>query len=187
MENKFFRPASDLREEKSDLIYPKKADENLTPFRNPGDIESGYFKPAGDLDAGLTTSGLGTTSSNLTPFRTPEEMVDYFRTAENLNDINNEITKKINNNEEIINKTNNNIDKIKDYLLTIVSGKKDYVCELGVLDGAGEMVVSFERLMQMVEEGYNIVKAEVINANMILIEFQKYKHDEERVEGRKRF
>ena len=153
MENNFFKPAGDLCEDKSDLIYPKVLTSKVTSFRNPGDIGDGYFKPASDLD-----------------------------------DVNIERIEKINNNKEIISKIDNNIDKINDYLLTVVSGKKyDSVCSFGVLMGAGRMVVSLSELVQMVEEGYNIVSANVINTNMIEIEFQRYVYDQEKMERWRRF
>ena len=79
---------------------------------------------------------------------------------------------------------------INDYLLTVVSGKKyDAVCELGVLMGVGRTIVNLEQLMKMVDEGYNIVSANVINVdrNMIEVEFQRYIYDEELMEKRRRF
>ena len=77
---------------------------------------------------------------------------------------------------------------INDYLLTVVSGKKyDKVCELGVLMGSGRIIVNLEQLMKMVDEGYNIVSANVIGSNMIEIEYQKYICDEEKMERWRRF
>ena len=138
---------------------------DLTDEINP---EDKYFKPAGDLD--------------------DEKMYvedSFFRPA---GDLSNNASKKTNNNEEIVSKLNNDIDKIRDYLLTIVSGKRyDNVCELGVLMGAGRMIVTLEELIKMVDEGYNIVSANVINANMIEIEFQRYVYDEEKMERWRRF
>jgi hypothetical protein len=148
-------------------------------------MENKYFRNPGDLSEDKSNLIYPkTNTSDLTSFRRPEELVDYFKPAGNLN----EITEKINDNEEIINKLDNNIDKINDYLLTVVSGKKyDGVCELGFLMGAGRTVVSLEELMKMVDEGYNIVSARVINAKMIEVEFQRYVYDEEKMERWRRF
>jgi len=118
MENNFFRPAGDLNDGKSDLLYSKKIERNLTPIRK----SEQYFRPAGDLDINLT-------------------------------------------------------NKIDDYLLTVVSDKKYVnVC------GAGKTIVGFEQLKKMVDEGYNIVSAKVINADndMIEVEFQEIIKSENR-------
>lgn len=162
-ESKFFMPAGDLSEDKSDLIY-SKTDKSDSMY-GTSSVENKYFKPAGDLDDGL---------------------IQPIRESKNINNIN---VKKINNINENIDKVNiNNSNKLDDYLLSVVSGKKyDRVCELGVLMGAGRMVVSVEQLMQMVDEGYNIVSANVINSNMIKIEFQRYEYDQEKMERWRRF
>ena len=95
-------------------------------------------------------------------------------------------TSNINENIEKINI--NNSDKLDDYLLSVVSGKKyGNVCELGILVGSGRIIVDVRELMQMVSEGYNIVSASVIGPNMIEIEFQKYVYDEEKMERWRRF
>ena len=152
-------------------------------------MENKFFMPAGDLtddDSKLIYSK--TDTSILTPIRKSGEIEDdFFRPAGDLTDINSKMSKKINNNEKIIKKINN-IDEIKDYLITIVSGKKyDNVCELGVLMESGRIIVTLEELMKMVDEGYNIVSANVINANIIEIEFQRYVYDEEKMKRWRRF
>ena len=65
---------------------------------------------------------------------------------------------------------------IEEYLLTIVSGKKyDYECELGTLCGGGKTIVSFDRVKEMVDLGYNIISAKCINVNMIEVEYQQFR------------
>ena len=134
-------------------------------FSNPGDLtddvntERKYFRPAEDL----VDTKRKTVSED-----------KYFRNPGDLN-VGQNVTK-------------NKLDEINDYLLTVVSGKKyDGVCELGVLMGSGRMIVSLEQLMKMVDEGYNIVSANVLNDNMIEVEFQKYVYDEEKMERWRRF
>lgn len=80
------------------------------------------------------------------------------------------------------------LDDIQDYLVSVVSGHEyEQVCDLGVLTSEGEMIVSFAKLKQMVNEGYNIVRAEAFNVDMIMVKFQKYTNDKELVERRRRF
>lgn len=84
-------------------------------------------------------------------------------------------------------KTKKDID---DYLLTIVSGKTyGSVCELGVLVDQGSIIVSLEELKRMVNEGYNIISAQCLNANIGLIDvkYQCYLYDEKLMEHRRRF
>ncbi|MBQ2873024.1 MAG: hypothetical protein IJE89_03385 [Bacilli bacterium] len=70
------------------------------------------------------------------------------------------------------------IDNIEEYLLKVVSGKKyDYVCELGTLVGGGNTIVDINRLQEMVNSGFNIISAEYINDNMIMVEFQEFRKD----------
>ena len=165
-------------------------------FRSAGSLDeasmgigsdSGYFRPAGDLDSrGKNVILPKGNTDYIEPFKKPEEIVDYFKPA---SDLNKEIIIK-NISEENKLKMINNIDEINDYLLTVVSGKKHpYVCELGVLMDGGRTIVSLKELQQMVDEGYNIVSARVINAvsGMIEVEFQKYVYDEEKVERWRRF
>ena len=74
----------------------------------------------------------------------------------------------------------NSFDDMYDYLLEHVSGKKfDSVCELGVLMDAGRIIIGFEELKRMIDEGYNIVSASIINVEkgMIEVEFQKFVYD----------
>ena len=134
-----------------------------------------YFKPLGDLKSEEEYFKL------LEDLKSEEE---YFKPLEELNssDIK----------DEHIGKKGkfNNLHDVEDYLLTVVSGKKyDSVCELGVLMGAGRMIVKLEQLIKMVDEGYNIVSAEIINfdRNMYEIEFQRYEYDEEKMERWRRF
>ena len=82
------------------------------------------------------------------------------------------------------------IDDINDYLLTIVSGERyPVVGEFGVLVDGGRTVVRLNDLKKMVDEGYNIVSANVINGSgdMIEIEYQKHFYDEKLMENRRIF
>ena len=108
---------------------------------------------------------------------------NYFRFAGDL-DVSDKIsgTKVVN--------SGNKIDKINEYLITVVSGKRyPAVCELGVLMGSGRMIVNLEELKNLVESGCNIVNANVINADreMIEIEVQRYEYDKDMMERRSRF
>ena len=82
-------------------------------------------------------------------------------------------------------KEENIVDEINDYLTTVVSGEKfGYECPLGTLVAGGQSVVSFYGLKKMGDEGYNIVKAECLNPNMIAVEYQLYKKDNSKTFGR---
>ena len=138
-----------------------------------------YFKPMDSLEI---KKGSEVNYAD-TYFKTPGDLteengVSQFRIAGDLVDDN---------------KTNGNkskIEQINDYLITVVSGEKyPAVCELGVLIGAGIMIVNLKQLKELVESGHNIVSAKVINydAEMIEIEVQKYKYDKDMMERRSRF
>ena len=138
-----------------------------------------YFKPAGDLSVDEDKKSRDMS----TYFKPMDNLVDtndrgkinYFKPAGDLNVDNNDKTK---------------LDEINDYLITVVSGKKyPPVCELGVLMGAGIMVVNLEQLKELVESGHNIVSAKVINADreMIEVEIQRYEYDKDMMERRSRF
>lgn len=72
-------------------------------------------------------------------------------------------------------------EEVREYLLTVVSGTLfPYGTE------HGEMYVSFEKLKELVCEGYNIVRVlnpENLSAYNIYIEYQKYVDD--KIRGRK--
>ena len=73
---------------------------------------------------------------------------------------------------------NKSKEEIDDYLLTVVSGKKyDSVCELGVLCGGGRMVVGYESFNKLLSDDVNIINAKYIGPNMIEVEFQQFKKD----------
>ena len=114
-----------------------------------------YFKVAGDLENHQV-----------------KDNNNYFKVAGNLD---NDVSNKTNFNDL---KSKNIMPKeeIEDYLITVVSGKKmGFECELGTLCGEGEMIVSFEQLKEMYENGnYNIVSAQVFNPEMITIVFENY-------------
>ena len=71
-------------------------------------------------------------------------------------------------------------EEIEDYILSVTSGKRyDAVCELGTLCGGGMTIVTFDKLKEMVNEGYNIVSAKYINDTMIDVEFQQFRQDKQ--------
>ena len=106
-----------------------------------------YFKISGDLK-----------------LEKKHNIEDYFKPAGDLSDNNQEMN------------DSSKIEDIKNYLLSIVSGKEyDFESELGTLCSGGSMIVSLSQLKEMVEDGtYNIIKAEYLNPNFIAIEFQQF-------------
>ena len=119
-------------------------------------------------------------------------MNNFFKSAGNLDDVSRENKNHFMKAGDLSYQKDNvdNKENINDYLVTIISGKKyPAVCELGVLMGAGRTIVNYNQLKRMVNEGYNIVNANVINNNsdMIEVEYQKYIYDEELMERRRRF
>ena len=137
-------------------------------FKAPGDLESGYFKAPGDLESGYFKAP-GDLESGY--FKAPGDLGSgYFKAP---GDLNNDV----------------NISNIDDYLSTVVSGKRySSVCELGVLRGSGRVIVGLNELKKMVDDGYNIVFANVMNdsANMIEVEYQEFVYDD-LIEKRRRF
>jgi len=63
---------------------------------------------------------------------------------------------------------------IKNYLLEIVNN--NYINDdLENLIGSGSMIISFKKLREMIEEGcFKFIKAEYLNPEMIIVEFNKY-------------
>ena len=61
------------------------------------------------------------------------------------------------------------LDEIEAYVKSHTSGirKYDNVCE------GGNIIVTLNEFINMVNEGYNIISAEVLNENMISIDYQK--------------
>ena len=173
--DKYFKPIGDLEETRKKDLSKTGTD---------------YFHVASDLDdmsmGTKSTNGYFRAAGDLTPNSTAQGMTDYFKPA---GDLNKEtiIEKDFVKNEFNMMK---NKEDINDYLLTVVSGQKyPSVCELGVLMEAGRIIIRMNELRKMVEEGYNIVSANVINADrgMIEVEFQRYVYDEELMEKRRRF
>ena len=61
------------------------------------------------------------------------------------------------------------LEGIKKYVKEHTSGVKEHYN----LSEGGIMVVSFPRFVEMIEEGYNIYKSEVLNKDYINIAYQK--------------
>lgn len=118
-----------------------------------------FFKPAGDLDDVKVNDSNDTFN---------DSMGEFFRPAGDLSDI------KTDNYE--FDSSNISVDNINNYLTSIVSGEKfEFQCELGKLCGEGSMIVSFEKLVSMVDSGnFNIVSANCISPDMIDIKYQEY-------------
>lgn len=111
-------------------------------------MKNDYFKPAG----------------NLTEQQKNIKMNEYFKPAGDLGQTT-EISLK--DQQELF---------IKNYLLEIVSGK--HLEEEEIIIGGGSMIVSFSQLKNMVDEGcYNFIKAEYLNPEMIIVEYQKYQKE----------
>ena len=62
-----------------------------------------------------------------------------------------------------------NLEKIKKYVKENTSGIRYGFEET---NGGGKIIISFSRFVEMVEEGYNIISSEVLNEELISIEFQ---------------
>ena len=151
MDERFFKPAGELG-------GVKKTAEEVANIKRMKD----YFIPAGDIVEPKNTDEF---------FRIPAEKEEiknkngYFQAAGDLQFGINEPSRDY------------SIQEIEDYLLTVVSGERISESKFGTLSGEGRMIVSFDRLKDMVNNGYNIIKAECINPNMISIEFQEYRRD----------
>ena len=145
-------------------------------FTNPGDLSSSdNFRRAGDLGGFVNKRGNAVPKKEVKnnlyvkSFRNTSDYGDsFFKSGGNLPSYG-----RISNNAENGGLTEKDIN---DYLLTVVSGKKySYECELGTLCAGGCKIVNFTELKQMVEDGYNIVRANVIRVNMIEVEFQQFR------------
>jgi len=171
----YFRPATEKVEIKDmkgyfepagDLVEPKNTDIYFRPATEKVEIKDmkGFFEPAGDL---VEPKNMDSYFRPATEKVEIKDMKGYFEPAGDLE------SNTFNNYSK-----DYSVDEVKDYLLTVVSGQRfGSECELGTLSGQGSMIVSFDRLKDMVNNGYNIVKAECINPNVIAIEFQEYKKD----------
>ena len=129
-------------------------------FYTPGDLDSissknGFRMPnENDLDAGILTSTTGFEKAG--DLETSKQ--NYFRPAGDL---------------EVLTE-----EAIKDYLITIVSGKKyNYGNQFNNLASGGRMIVTFAKLKEMVDMGYNIINAQYLNKDMIEIEFEYYREE----------
>lgn len=64
---------------------------------------------------------------------------------------------------------------IQNFILKIVSGESLKESDYTNIIGAGSMIISFDELQRMVEEGcYNFIKVEYLNPEMIIVEYEKY-------------
>ena len=132
-------------------------------------MDKNYFSKAGDLDKNYFSKAGDLVSEERTPSQ--KEVSPFFKTPGDI--------------PEQSPKISTNAIDVEDYLLTIVSGKKyDSVCELGTLVGGGNIIVDFNRLQEMVDLGYNIVRAKYINDKMIEIEFQEFRKEDIKGMGR---
>lgn len=116
---------------------------------------------------------------------------NFFKRAEDLNshllNNENEYFKSAGDLEEELSQDkikDDDFELIDDYLLAIVSGKR-YESEFGVAMSGGMAIVTLDKLKEMVEEGYNIVRASVINTEKKLIDVEFQKLDALKSETRK--
>jgi len=178
----YFRPAGDLdsvpskngfrmpneNDLESDVLTSKTGFERAgdleipvqSYFKQAGDLETpgkDYFRPAGDLDSVPSKNGFrmpneSDLESNVLTSRTGFERAGDLETLTE--------------------------EAIKDYLITIVSGKKyNYSNQFNNLVSGGRMIVTFDKLKKMVDMGYNIITAQYLNKDMIDIEFEYYKEE----------
>ena len=111
-------------------------------------MKNDYFKPAGDLNE---------QPKNI-------KMNEFFKPA---GDLDKTVEISMKEQQEIF---------IKNYLLEIISGKS--LEEEGNIIGGGSMIVSFSQLKNMVDaDCYNFIKAEYLNPEMIIVEYQEYQKD----------
>ena len=143
-------------------------------FTNPGNLSgTEIFRSAGNLggynNKGVISKKEDKNNLYMKPFRTASNSGDnFFRSAGDLS-INNDVV-------TVTQKDGLTEKEIDEYLLSVVSGEKyPYECELGTLCGGGCKVVNFMELKQMVQDGYNIVRAKTININTIEVEFQQFR------------
>jgi hypothetical protein len=73
------------------------------------------------------------------------------------------------------------IEEMREYAKKHTSGVRLATMECS--EGGGR-IATFEKFVEMVQNGYNIVKADVINYDMIDVEFQKRMTDEKKMGGR---
>ena len=109
-----------------------------------------YFKPAGNLNENESEQRYFASARDLNQDETTQK---YFKPAGDLE-----------NNLNIADEV-----EIKSYLESVVSHERLE----GAIEG-GMIIVSFSKLQELVNSGYNIVSAQYLNPNMIAIEYQKY-------------
>ncbi|MGM9876645.1 MAG: hypothetical protein ACI310_05405 [Bacilli bacterium] len=115
-----------------------------------------YFKPTGNLE------GNGTNDMN-NGFYIPGDLGDKpIGDIKPAGDLENNNSFKFSENKTVTD------DEIKSYIASVQSGVRTY----GSVSGGGVMFVSFDRLKDMVNNGYNIIRANYFeNMKMIEVEF----------------
>ena len=121
--------------------------------------EETFLKPAGDLEENKSNNN----------------GMSYFQRGGSLED------KKTNNTFKFQDKkeTKQTPEEIREWLKTIVSGKKKSTYEFGrghQAFSSGRILVGLDELKEMVENGDNIISAEYFeNLNMVDIEFESFR------------
>ena len=152
MKNNWFKPGN---------LETDKINDNVSSFLKPaGDLTDdgmSYFKRGGSLEEPKQTNlflkpaGDLDTSKQISSFTFEEKKEQFLTTPE----------------------------EIKEWLKTIVSGKKKSNYEFGKGNQAfssGRILVGLDELKEMVENGDNIISAEYIDGiNMVDIEFESFK------------
>lgn len=148
--DKYFKPAGDLEGNRTITVNDMN---NI--FYNPGDLGGQGFKPAGDLgtdNSFKSSDGKPQVSGMNNGFYNPGDLDNEQKN----NSFNFSETKTV------------TADEIKSYIASVQSGVRTY----GSVSGGGVMFVSFDRLKDMVNNGYNIIRANYFeNMKMIEVEF----------------
>lgn len=98
-------------------------------------------------------------------------MNNFFRPAGNIDNEDNRTSQSYFQPAGDLDKVNSldlTVDEINEYLKNVVSGKKID----GILNGC-MTVISFSRLSELVENGCNIISAECLSPEMIVVEYQE--------------
>lgn len=151
MSNYFQRP-----EDLTSKGFMQAQDLSNNTLKTAGNLTSnndnGYLKPAGDIPTNDNTKNVG--YNTFKPAGTLNTS-DYFKRPEDLSSKENSTHKTVS-------------EEITSYLEEVQTGQRTY----GPVLGGAKTFVTYDRLKQMVEEGYNIISATYFEQmQMIEVEF----------------
>ena len=131
-----------------------------------------FFKKAGDLD---NIDNVEEKSRIISTFKKDEGVNSKSRVRINFPE-NESKDEDINTKTSLKTKMEDLERDITLYLDSVVSGVKyDMECEMGTLCGEGNVIVSLNKLREMVDDGnYNIVSATYFNPDMIEVKYQEF-------------